>query len=160
MAAKKGNKYAEGNKGQDKKYTSPELMQKGIDKYFHDCDNNEQLYFDKKSLQTIAVKMPKPYTIEGLALSLGFTETDSLLNYEKKEGYEEFFGTVKKARTRIASQKLENALLGIYNAQVAIFDLKNNHGYSDKQQIETKDTTPRSRPSIKKKVTVIKRVVE
>ena len=55
------------NVGRPLKYPSVEAMQKDIDKYFADCDENG-----------------KPYTVSGLAYALN-TSRRTLLNYEEKE---------------------------------------------------------------------------
>ena len=130
MAAPKNNKFALGNSGLSKRFQSAEDMQLAIDSYFNECDGNI-LKMDKYGNAT-----KEPYTIEGLAEALGFKETDSLLNYEKEEGYEEFFGTIKKAKLKIQRNKVVNLLAGISNPAGSIFDLKNNHGYKDKQEID------------------------
>lgn len=116
MAAAKGNKYALGNSGRSKVWKDAKSMQKAIVDYFSRCDEEKQ-----------------PKTIEGLAIALYFDDTDSLLNYEKKEGYEEFFGTIKRAKLIIKEDKVSGMLSNKYNATGAIFDLKNNHGYVDKR---------------------------
>lgn len=71
-------------------------------------------------------------TITGLALYLGFTSRQALLNYEAKE---EFVDAVKKAKTKIESA-YEQALFG-RNAAGPIFALK-NFGWTDKQEIDQK----------------------
>ena len=63
-------------------------------------------------------------------------DRDTLLNYEKKTGYEEYFGTIKKAKLKIQKNKVERGLDGDSNPAVSIFDLKNNHGYKDKTEVE------------------------
>ena len=35
----------------------------------------------------------------------------------------------------VEAEKLEKMLLGDYAASAGIFDLKNNHGYTDKQEV-------------------------
>lgn len=47
--------------------------------------------------------------------------------------YVNFSSTIKKMLSEIESDKVERGLSGDYNASVTIFDLKNNHGYVDKQ---------------------------
>ena len=79
-------------------------------------------------------------TIEGLCLALDFTSRQSLLNYE---GYTDknkkpFLDTIKKARLQIQQSKIEGLLSGNYSAAGAIFDLKNNHNYKDKQETTVK----------------------
>ena len=93
-----------------------------------------QAYFDQQKEQN------RPLTIEGLCLALDFTSRQSLLNYE---GYTDknkkpFLDTIKKARLQIQQSKLEGLLSGDYSAAGAIFDLKNNHSYKDKQETHLK----------------------
>lgn len=127
MPAPKGNKFALGNSGKDKHWSSPEELQKDIDAYFYECDNNIVGY-DKHNHP-----ITEPYLIEGLALALDCSDT-TLRNYEKRPGYEEFFRTVKKAKLKIQKQKLIRGHTGQSNATITIFDLKNNHGYVDEQK--------------------------
>jgi hypothetical protein len=107
-------------KGRPPKYSDdPEdvkLFAQKIDDYFLDCDKRE-----------------KPYTIPGLAHYLGFESRFSILNYEGKPA---FINTVKKARTKIESQRVENLVSGRLNPAGMIFDLKNNFDYRDKQELE------------------------
>ena len=58
------------------------------------------------------------------------------MNYEKEDGYEEFFTTIKKAKNKIQRNKLERGLDGDSNPAVTIFDLKNNHKYKDQSIID------------------------
>lgn len=101
--------------GRPLKYNSVEAMQNDIDKYFEECDEKG-----------------KPYTVSGLAYALG-TNRQTLINYESKE---EFFDTIKGAKARI---ELFNEEM-LYNKDVSttgvIFNLKNNYGWKDKQEIE------------------------
>lgn len=78
----------------------------------------------------------RPLTIEGLCLALGFVERKSLIDYA---GYTDknkkpFLHAIKKARLYIQQSKVEGLLSGDYSAAGAIFDLKNNHNYKDKQE--------------------------
>lgn len=107
------------------KYKTQEELQKGIDQYFKDCDKNE-----------------KPYTMSGLAYSLGIDRV-TLINYGKKDL---FFTQIKNAKAKVQAQLEENALMGKGNAVFTIFNLKNNYGWTEKQEIETKS---------KNKVTII-----
>ena len=117
MPAPKGNKYAVGNSGRAKKYTTPEELQTAIDAYYKDCNTREV-----------------PYTIEGLAYALDFIDRTSLLNYEKAKGYEEFFVTVARAKAFVLRCKMEYGIKGDYNAAILKFDLINNHGMKDKSE--------------------------
>lgn len=96
-----------------KKFDRPEDMEAAIEAYFSNCD-------DRKV----------PYTIEGLCAELEITR-QTLLNYEKLEGYEAFFDTVKRAKQKVDANMVEQALLGKYQSAVSIFLMKNNMGYSN-----------------------------
>lgn len=122
MPAPRGNKFAIGNSGKPKYWDSSDELQDAINEYFNDCDKGKE---------------PIPYTIEGLCEVLECDRV-TLLNYEKKPGYEEFFSTIKKAKLKIQRNKLERGLMGKSNPALTIFDLKNNHGYKDKTEQEIK----------------------
>ena len=99
--------------GKPLKYTSVEDMKKDIDRYFEECEENGL-----------------PLTVTGLAMALKM-DRQTLINYSKKE---EYFGTIKEARL-----KIENFLeINLYNNNVTgtIFNLKNNFGWKDKQEVE------------------------
>ena len=96
------------------KYKTQEDLQKGIDKYFKDCDEKE-----------------KPYTMSGLALSLG-VERKTLVNYGNKDL---FYSQIKEAKQRVQAQLEENALVGKGNAIFTIFNLKNNYGWKDNIEV-------------------------
>ena len=96
------------------KYKTEEELQKGIDAYFELCD-----------------KMDKPYTMTGLALSLGIDRT-TLINYGNKD----LFSTlVKTAKTRVEEQ-LEESLYRLGNNSGVIFNLKNNYGWRDTVEVK------------------------
>ena len=101
-------------KGRPKKYIKVEEMQKKIDTYFNQCDIKGE-----------------PYTITGLALALDL-DRKSINNYAKDS---EFFPTIKKAKLKVENC-LEKYLIIGGSATGTIFNLKNNFGWSDKQQIE------------------------
>jgi len=102
------------SRGRPKKYTEAEIMQQKIDKYFTDC-----------------VKNNEPYTITGLCIALDLCR-DTLSEYMKKE---EFSDTIKKAKLKVENY-LEKHLITDSSTTGIIFNLKNNFGWSDKQQIE------------------------
>ena len=110
MAAPKGNKFAVGNKGgRPALYSTPAELQDQIDDYFDQEDTK--------------------FTVCGLALFLGFTSRQSLLDYQNKD---EFTDIIKKARLRIECGYEE--LLQKPGCTGIIFALK-NMGWVDK--IET-----------------------
>jgi len=73
----------------------------------------------------------KPLTIERLACFLG-CDRETLLNYEKLEGREKFFGTIKAIKSFILADKSERLNSPEGNKAGVIFDLKNNHGFKDR----------------------------
>jgi len=139
MPAPKGNQFAIGNSGRSKKWKSAKDLQRDIDAYFAECDNNTRKVYSKAAGDVVEVPDPIPYTIEGLADTLD-CDRETLLRYEKQEGYEEFYGTIKSAKNKIQRNKLERGLMGHSNSTVTIFDLKNNHGYVDRTEHDMKST--------------------
>ena len=124
--------------GRPPMYKTPEEMQAKIDAYFEACDgeyitdNDGNLMTDKHG-HPVKTK-PRPYTITGLALALGFTTRQSLLNYE---GDEKFLDTVRKAKAKV-EQYAEERLFDRDGANGAKFNLSNNFkGWSEKQQIDS-----------------------
>lgn len=100
------------------KYKNKNDLQKGIDEYFRNCDKNE-----------------KPYTMTGLAISLGIDRI-TLINYGKRD----LFSTlIKNAKARVEEQ-LEESLYRLGNNSGVIFNLKNNYGWVDKQEQEVTET--------------------
>lgn len=101
-------------RGRPKAYTEVEIMQKKIDQYFEECYKNNE-----------------PYTITGLCIALDICR-DTLSEYMKKE---EFSDTIKKAKLKVENY-LEKHLITDSSTTGIIFNLKNNFGWSDKQQVE------------------------
>lgn len=101
-------------RGRPKAYTEAEIMQQKIDKYFKECEQKRE-----------------PYTITGLCIALDICR-DTLCEYAKKE---EFSDTIKKAKLKVENY-LEKHLITDSSTTGIIFNLKNNFGWSDKQQIE------------------------
>jgi len=118
-------------------YKTPAEMQKVIDKYFEDC-SGEYIVIDGQVVQDkngnpIKTK-ERPLTITGLALALGFSGRQALLNYEGKP---EFMDTIKRAKSRI-EQYAEERLFDKDGVNGAKFNLSNNFkGWSEKQQIDS-----------------------
>ena len=96
------------------KYKTQEQLQEGIDRYFAKCDDDK-----------------RPYTMSGLALSLGIDRV-TLIRYGDKD----LFATqIKEAKDRVQAQLEENALMGKGNATFTIFNLKNNYGWKDQVEV-------------------------
>lgn len=104
--------------GRPMKFKSPEEIEIKANEYFKMCDLND-----------------KPYTITGLAIALD-TDRRTLLNYEEKD---EFFHTIKKAKQKVENYAEERLFNGSNTAGV-IFNLKNNYGWVDRQEVEANVT--------------------
>ena len=94
--------------GRKPTFTSAEEMQEKIDAYFASCE--PELLRDRdgtpmlnKNGEPVYVG-GRPMTIQGLALALGFTSRQSLLNYKAKR---EFMDTVTRARLRVEQYAAE-----------------------------------------------------
>lgn len=101
-------------RGRPKAYTEAEIMKQKIDKYFQECEQKNE-----------------PYTITGLCIALDICR-DTLSEYMKND---EFSDTIKKAKLKVENY-LEKHLITDSSTTGIIFNLKNNFGWSDKQQIE------------------------
>lgn len=122
--------------GRPPKYTDPKMMQDLIDLYFFACKVNKtesetllEGLSEKELLIINNIDCVVP-TVSGLAYLLGLS-TEGFRNYGEKD---KFFVTVKRAKQRIEIS-LEQRLAG-NNVTGAIFNLKNNFRWKDKQETE------------------------
>lgn len=108
------------------RYKTPAEMQKVIDAYFADCQGTPLLdgdgfpVLDKSGAPVILGR--KPPTVTGLALALGFTTRQALLNYQ---GRPAFIDTVTRAKTRCEAYA-EARLYDRDGARGAQFSLEHN----------------------------------
>ena len=112
--------------GRPLKFKSPEELQKKIDGYYKWAKDNK-----------------KHITITGLAWFLG-TNRQCLLRYQEEDSEllksvpddvkQKFRDTIKCAKARI-EMEYEESLFYKNSSVGAIFTLKNNYGYVDKQEI-------------------------
>lgn len=115
-------------------YNTVDEMQKIIDEYF---DSRKAPLIDKKGLPLLDKdNMPimvdtKPCTVTGLALALGFTSRQALLNYQDKE---EFVDAITRAKFR-CQEYAETRLYDKDGANGAKFSLQNNFSWVDKQEV-------------------------
>lgn len=116
--------------GRPLKYKTPEEMETIINKYFEDCDNHHLKTYDEDGNE-VYKHSPKPYTITGLAYALELSRQD-LLNYQGKKEYHD---TIKRAKQKCEIYA-EEQLFRQGNTTGVIFNLKNNYGYKDKQEVE------------------------
>jgi hypothetical protein len=117
-------------------YTTPEEMQQVIDKYFAGCEGRPLMGDDG---QPVLDRYGKPVmigqhppTVTGLALALGLSSRQALLNYQAKDEYND---TITRAKARIEAYT-EARLFDKDGVQGAKFSLSNNFsGWSEKQEI-------------------------
>jgi hypothetical protein len=127
--------------GRPAKYKTAEQMQELIDKYFKSCegtvlrDDEDEIVYDKFGRPVIIDQ--KPPTICGLALALGFSSRQTLLNYQDKD---EFMDTITRAKLKI-EEYAEQRLYDKDGVNGAKFNLINNFkGWRDKQEQEVTAT--------------------
>jgi len=111
-------------------FKTPQEMEDAMNEYFDHCDNRIRHVYDKKSGNVIEIIDPEPYTMAGLAYSIGMDRT-TLYNYNQKD---EFIDTIKKARNKVQLDVERRLMEG--QATGAIFNLKNNFGYVDKTETD------------------------
>ena len=114
-----------------KKFDNVEELQLLIEEYFAYCDSQTKTVLTKKG-ELVVIPHPKPYTVQGLAVYLDCT-METLLQYQKQDAFSE---TIKKAKTKIETNKVEGMISGDWNATGVIFDLKNNHDWKDKTEVD------------------------
>lgn len=119
--------------GRTPKYKNPKQMQAAIDAYFEACkgelltDKEGKAVLDKYGAPIYLNR--RPPTVTGLALALGFTGRQALLNYQAKE---KFVDTITRAKSRI-EQYREERLFDREGVQGAKFSLVNNFaGWQEK----------------------------
>lgn len=112
--------------GRKRYFPTPEAMQEAIDAYFKDCegeilrDDSGNIVYNKYG-DPVYVNV-KPLTVTGLALALGFSTRQSLLDYQARGKYKEI---VEKAKLRIENYA-EMRLYDKDGWNGAKFNLQNN----------------------------------
>lgn len=137
MSAPKHNKFALGNSGKSKTFTSPKKLEACISEYFNWCtDNPIRVVNGNYEGVPIYVDTVRPYTIEGLAEYLETTR-QTLLNYQKEAGYEEYFDIITRAKEKVTRQRIEMGTVGVFKERFTKFLLINNTDYVDKVEQKT-----------------------
>jgi len=121
-------------------FSSNEELQEKIDNYYKSCwdykrdSNNKIIPNDIPNADTEYVMIQtKPYTVSGLAVYLN-TSRETLMNYQHRE---EYFDTIKKAKDIIYAYCEER--LYTNKPTGAIFSLKHNYGWKDKQEYKIEE---------------------
>lgn len=163
MPAPLGNSFAIGNSGREKTFNTPEELEKYINEYFDKIDSNPILTKDwvGRDADEVYREMQRPYTVEGLCLHLNI-DRKTLLNYQKADGYEEFFHIITRAKRRITEQMVTFSLAGGYNAGLAKFLLTNNTEYKDKSEVAQSGslTLVNSQPMTHEEIKAINQALE
>ncbi len=121
--------------GKPPKYKSKEEIQQKIDQYFEDCKGEPLIGADGNPMldkwQNPIMIGQKPPTVTGLALALGFTGRQALLNYQAKK---EFVDTITRAKSRV-EEYAESRLFDRDGSNGAQFSLRNNFkGWNDTEE--------------------------
>jgi len=115
-------------------FSHPDQMQPLIDAYFAKCDTGKPTeYFDKRRKTVVKIADSEPYTMEGLALALGFATRQMINDYIKRPL---FTFIISRAKTKIANQWASGAFTGRYNDRFATFMLIANAGYPNINKTE------------------------
>lgn len=107
-----------------RRYQTAADMEPAIREYFETC-----------------ASIARPYTTGGMATFIGMT-LNNLWYYktgrrgDTPQERQDFKDLLELAYQVIETSKEEMALIGIYNAAFTQFDLKHNHDWSDKQEID------------------------
>lgn len=117
--------------GAPRKWKSVKAMQEAIDAYFESCkgekltDDDGNLVRDKYGVPIIVDA--KPPTVTGLALALGFTGRQALIDYQNRP---EFTDTVTRAKA-MCEEYAERRLYDKDGANGAKFSLSCNFGWRE-----------------------------
>lgn len=112
MARRASKPDAEQKQGRPRLYESAEAFADKVEAYFDQCE------------------VP---SITGIAYFLGFSDRESFSTYE--DYGEDFSRTVKRARLRIEQDRVERLNDKTKFTPGTIFDLKNNYGWKDQQDL-------------------------
>lgn len=115
------------------KYKTVAELDAAIEEYFESCKGEPALDDDGNAITDKHGKPiiigAKPPTVTGLALALGFTTRQSLLNYQ---GRRQFLDTITRAKSR-CEEYAESRLYDRDGARGAEFSLKYNFRWEEQQ---------------------------
>ena len=92
----------------------------------------EQMMDKALEFQKICLENDRPFLFISFASWMG-VHSDIIAEYGK---FPEFTGTVKSIQQMAEISLVEGGMTGRYNPSMTIFLAKNNHGYTDQQQIQ------------------------
>lgn len=115
--------------GAPRKWKSVKAMQEAIDAYFKKCEGEPLIVDGSVAVDKYGVPIiinVKPPTVTGLALALGFTGRQALLDYQARP---EFADTITRAKAR-CEEYAESRLYDKDGANGAKFSLGCNFGWN------------------------------
>ncbi|MCC8065001.1 MAG: DNA-packaging protein [Clostridiales bacterium] len=128
------------------KYKTVPELEAAIDAYFQSCegyfltDEQGALVLDKRGAPIVIDA--KPPTVTGLALALGFSSRQALMNYQ---GRKQFNDTITRAKSRCEAYA-EGRLFDRDGTNGAQFSLRCNFGWNDKpEQLDAEQQKAASR---------------
>lgn len=130
MGAPKGNKNALGNKGGRPPIYTLEY-----------CLAEIKLLYERLSGDGKEGKI-KYFTLHDLVCDRPYPRQEVSVWRNKYKDELEFSDTIKKIDAELENRLYKLALTNKVNTAVAIFGLKNNYSWKEKQEIEHHDTTP------------------
>lgn len=132
------------NRGRPLNFKTNKQLQDKINEYFNLCQGEPFLDSEGNPVLNkygeIVIVNAKPPTVTGLALYLGFNGRQSLMNYQERE---EFMDTILRAKSRI-EEYAETRLYDKDGCNGAKFNLSNNFGWKEKQEVEQTGGTDNS----------------
>lgn len=139
--------------GRKPRYKDKAEIEEKINTYFNSCKG--EILMNKQTGEPILTKYgqpvivnAKPPTVTGLALALGFTSRQSLLNYQAKK---EFMDTITRAKM-VVEEYTEGRLFDKDGSNGAKFSLMNNFkGWNDRIITELDQEEQRARTESLKK---------
>lgn len=131
--------------GRPLKYKTVEELQSAVDAYFNECDphlakrmvevgtkNDGEPMFGLRDVMTDQ----RPYTMSGLAHALKISR-QTLLDYGEREEFLDTLGDAKERVHRFTEEQLFSK-----SATGAVFSLKNNWGWKDRQELTGAEGAP------------------
>lgn len=107
-------------------------MQAVIDTYFARCNAGQIITVIRKG-EPIEINQRIPKTVAGLALALGFSSRQTLLNYQD---IPETMDVITRAKLEIERDNLEGGMMNQYESRLTSLNLTSNYGYSTRSSVE------------------------
>ena len=111
--------------------------------YFTQCDLGKEVTVIRKG-QPILINKPRPKTIEGICLALGFRSRQSFYDYLDRNKHSsdavrsQFAYALEQARLACGQDAIEGGMMGDYEPKITGLNLQTNHGYRTKSEVDTR----------------------